>query len=131
MTTLDRPVARWGIVACWMAINIWLSDQPHVPMPHFQDADKVLHTIEYGIFAFLLARAAFPRLRRIPAARRWAWVVLACLLWGVGDEMHQAFVPGRSCDPWDAASDTAGGLLVALAVYPFRRHRWAKRLGVD
>lgn len=73
-------------------------------------SDFFLHVIEYGIFGALLARAlertapAAPRLRIVAAA-----FVLAAL-YGVSDEWHQSFVPGRSATAMDAAADAIGGL---------------------
>ncbi len=131
MKTLDRPGFRWGLVAGWVAVNFYLSNQPGVPLPKVPGADKVAHLIEYGILAFLLARAIFPYLRRHSAAVRWVVVVVACSTYAITDEMHQAFVPCRSCDPLDVLADAAGALLVALLLFPARRRPWARRLGVD
>jgi VanZ family protein len=46
--------------------------------------------------------------------------VAAGSLYGVSDEIHQAFVPGRSSDVLDWMADTAGTL---VALYLFRRLR--------
>jgi VanZ family protein len=39
------------------------------------------------------------------------------ILYGVLDEMHQGFVPGRSVDIWDAIADTIGGISAMIIVY--------------
>ncbi len=119
------------MVAAWVAANVWLSSQSTVPVPGVPGIDKGLHAIEYAILAFLLARAIFPRLRRLPAARRWAIVVIGCFLYGIFDEAHQAFVPNRSCDPLDVVADASGALLLALALLALRRQPWLGRVGVD
>jgi len=131
VTSFDRPAAKWTMVAGWMAVNITLSHQPRAPVPHIPGFDKALHLVEYAILAFLLARAVFPAVRGRSPATRWTLMVLACFLYGIVDETHQAFVPGRSCDPVDAVADAAGGLVVAIACLALRRRPWIRRLGVD
>lgn len=112
---------RWALVGCWMAANIWLSHQSHLAGPSIPGADKAEHLVEYGIFAFLLARAWFPLLRHRSPGERMVLLVVACLLWGVGDEIHQSFVPGRSAEALDVLADTTGGLLVAMLMRSVKR----------
>lgn len=51
-------------------------------------------------------------------APSFAWLVFfavaAASLYGVTDEIHQLFVPGRFCDPADWLVDTLGALTGAL-----------------
>jgi hypothetical protein len=44
-----------------------------------------------------------------PRAAWWAWVLV--VLYAIGDEIHQAFVPGRTPLVTDVAIDSIGGLL--------------------
>jgi VanZ family protein len=77
------------------------------------------HFVEYTVFGALLFAALS---RRLPKRRRKVALVLAIViasLYGVSDEFHQLFVPGRACDPLDWLVDTAGAMLgasVACAV---------------
>lgn len=50
---------------------------------------------------------------------KWAPIVAAALssLYGVTDEFHQIFTPGRSCDPMDWLVDTIAAALGALICY--------------
>jgi len=41
----------------------------------------------------------------------WLLVVLATLLYGISDEFHQFFVPGRSFETFDVMADTIGGAI--------------------
>jgi VanZ family protein len=43
--------------------------------------------------------------------------VLFCLLFGISDEFHQAFIPGRVVSAWDVAADSFGALLVVCLWY--------------
>jgi VanZ family protein len=67
----------------------------------------------YAVFAFLVARAISAC--GISASRTVTIAVLICGLYGVSDEIHQAFVPTRTPDVFDAWFDLAGSLLGAAA----------------
>jgi VanZ family protein len=76
--------------------------------------DKAIHALEYAILGYLCAQAA---LRTWPdrAPLRAALVgVLVALGFGLSDELHQAFVPGRSADALDLLADGAGATLGAV-----------------
>jgi VanZ family protein len=117
------------------ALTSWPSP-PEVPVvsaiPNF---DKVVHAILYGVQGFLLYLAIRwkPRrpgpVHRGPAAEeeapepgppRFSWkrtllVGLIMMVWGSLDEIHQLWIPGRSCELGDAVTDTIAGFLGAVA----------------
>ncbi len=80
-------------------------------LPSFEFSDKLLHFIAYGIMALLFCRAfsATARWRR-RKGMLFVLGVLAATVFGLTDEWHQAFVPGRSAELADAAADFAGSL---------------------
>jgi len=78
-------------------------------------SDKSGHTIGYALLGALLLRAlAGGRLSGVTWGRAVAAVVLATL-YGVSDEFHQAFVPGRSADRFDVLADGIGATVAVLA----------------
>ena len=78
--------------------------------------DWLLHGLAYGALAALLLRAVAGRLWRAPVtARGLAVLLLACVGYGVSDEYHQSFVPGRTAEARDVLADGVGAAL-ALAV---------------
>ncbi|MCB7036715.1 VanZ family protein [Eggerthella sinensis] len=87
------------------------------------DADvlsSIAHFCEYTVFGALLANA----LRCHMPLRRACLVAIACAsLYGVSDEFHQLFVPGRMCDPVDWMVDTAGATLGSGIFYAVQRKR--------
>ena len=109
---VPRLLALWGPVVVWMAVIFVLSSQSRVPgLGRFPDL--VTHGIGYLVLSFLATRALSlgPRLGS-------ASLLLAVTLapaYGLGDEIHQAFVPGRRPDPWDVGKDALGAVLGALA----------------
>ncbi len=104
----------WGPVCGYAGLIFYLSAQPHpeehVPfVTHF--SDKVLHAIEYAVFGALCYRAFSGtghdvwRQQAIPAA------ILLASLYGVSDEVHQAFVPFRDANWLDWVADTVGAVI--------------------
>jgi VanZ family protein len=89
-------------------------------------SDKWQHMIGYSILGMLLFRAFRGNLA-FPAVPAVLCATLVGAAYGVLDEMHQRFVPGRTMDPRDAVADVvgtlAGAVLVALAVGLARRIR--------
>jgi len=58
--------------------------------------------------------------------------LLSAAFYGMTDEIHQYFVPGRSADPWDWLADTvganAGGVMPIMRfLYVSARKSWSCR----
>ncbi len=87
------------------------------PLPSVEGADKALHFAAYAGLGVLFARAYRARW---PGLSGWGLgnlSLLSAALYGLLDEIHQAFVPGRSADPADWLADSLGaaaGVLVYL-----------------
>jgi len=113
----------WWFVVAWAALIFLLSSIPGKSMPQIPalNYDKVLHGLVYSVLGGLF----FVALRRASPAMTTARVVAAAALfafiYGLGDELHQFFVPGRSADGYDVLADGIGGLLGAsiAAKLPF------------
>lgn len=106
-------LAAWLPVLAWMGLIFFLSAQPDLPRPPggvlVLLLSSLAHVVEYGVLAVLVARALGPGPRAWPAA------LALVLLYALSDELHQAFVPGRTPDAWDIAADAAGALLALWA----------------
>lgn len=110
MSVFDQPWFRslcWALALAYMGIVFWLSHQPSIPVPPlFANQDKVFHFLEYLGLGFLFASCTVPATSL--RARFWLAFVLASV-YGVSDELHQSFVPGRDSSIADWLADTAGG----------------------
>ena len=110
-----------------MATLFVLSHQPGdtLPLPPVVNLDKLLHLVAYTVLglSFLLALSPDWRARRPRAAA--VATVLFCLAYGLSDEFHQQFVPGRFPGADDLVADTLGGLCAVLI--DRTRQRWASR----
>ena len=110
-------IRPWVPVALYAGLVFWLSSQSR-PLPFLPDEiwsfDKLLHAIEYAVLGLLLARAL--RASGFSPARAFLGALLVGSLYGASDELHQSFVPNRTCDPRDWAADTVGVALGAGAL---------------
>lgn len=99
-------------------MTFWLSSSPDAQgASSFLDLsppwDKLYHAGNFGVLAGLLYLAT---------GRAWLAVLLASA-YGVSDELHQAYVPGRSADVLDWLADTTGATFAVLLTFFFTRRR--------
>lgn len=116
-----RRLVRWLPVVGYMALVTYLSSRTPDGLPTFDfiPLDKVLHVIEYAGLGFLVCRAIAPVQ---PVARRLFFAIAWCIVFGLVDEWHQTFVPGRQGnDPGDLTADAIGGAIGAVSQVVFAR----------
>ena len=105
-----------------MAVIFLLSHQPAGDLPPlFPHFDKLAHFSIYGLLAATLIGAVPSDLRR---RRPWAAagaIILWCLIYGISDEFHQSYIPGRFPSLADIAADTLGAIVVSLGALVFRQ----------
>ncbi len=111
----------WVPIVFYSAIIFWLSSRTAVlEMPGH--LDKILHFIEYFIFAFLLWRAIARECFWSFKARTAIGVALIASAYGASDEFHQMFVPGRSASIRDWFADVAG--ILGMLTLVLSRVKW-------
>jgi VanZ family protein len=76
--------------------------------------DWVTHGAAYLVLAGLACRALAGGLHGPLPARAAALAVTLAAAYGVSDELHQSFVPGREASAADVLKDTGGALAGAL-----------------
>ena len=105
------------LAIAWAGVIFYLSSQPSIDTPSlFPGQDKLFHMVAFGILGFFLmggmkVTSSGYRTRQV------GFVVVLVVLYGLLDEFHQYFVPGRTMDIYDALADAAGGLLGAWSMY--------------
>ena len=80
------------------------------------DQDKLAHFLVFGIVGFFYARS-FRQRPENPSFSRIILITLMVAAYGLFDEAHQSFVPGRDASLADLAADTAGGFFAAVVFY--------------
>ena len=117
-----RRFTPWLPAFAWILALYTASAQSSLPSPsRWGLNDKQVHFMVYGVLGVTLAWGWLKSRGAVPH-----WIAVASgLLYGVADEVHQAFVPGRAPEVGDALADWAGvivgyGLVVAVS------RLWAK-----
>lgn len=119
-----RRIVVWGPVVLWMGVIFFLSGQSRLPKFPLAVPDTfgevAGHLLEYAVLAVLVHRALRLAGRvRHPAV--WAFVI--SVLYGITDEFHQTFVPGRDGNPVDVVVDGVGAGIALTVVSLWRRNR--------
>jgi VanZ family protein len=104
----------------WAAVIFVASSIPASKLPRFVHLinDKVIHFSIFFLLGILVYRALEPKVT--PAGFDWRRLVIAIsavILYGISDEFHQVFVPGRTVDAFDALADSLGGVSSALFIW--------------
>jgi VanZ family protein len=106
----------WGPAILQMAAIFTLSGIPNLKELPGGISDVTGHFVGYGLLGALMLRAL--------AGARWAgvtaggaaraWIISAA--YGVSDELHQYFVPGRSTSAIDWVADAFGAAVSIVAI---------------
>ena len=99
---------------CIMGIIFYLSHQPgdFVHLPPLAGLDKLLHVIAYSILAGTFLYGMQPFTHSSNRFLNTLVVVLFCIVYGISDEYHQSFIPGRLASFWDVMADGLGALFI-------------------
>lgn len=94
-----------------------------VEMGYIPGLDKIAHFLIYGLLAATVIFAHGQRMRN----HRPLLVVLSscivCLLYGMTDEFHQSFIPGRFVSGADVLADVIGAIVVSVVwLLRYRKH---------
>ncbi len=103
-------------------IFVLSSRRPPEPIVSLGVKDSWLHLVEYGVLGFLMADLAWALRRTISWRALVPIPALLGALYGMSDEWHQSFVPGRDASGADVVMDVLGSLLGAMALWMARRY---------
>jgi len=100
----------------WMTTIFIASNQSSVLPPSlFSNMDKLMHMGAYGILGLFFLLSLKQWQKRLSWKTVWL-ITLATALYGLSDEYHQSFVPGRYSSLGDIIADGLGAFLfLALA----------------
>lgn len=103
----------------WMLIFI-LTTLPSSKLPSVKINDKIEHLLAYFGLSVLLGLTLFTQNKsKILKKSYYIFSILFVALYGAMDEIHQLFVPGRSCDINDWAADISGAIIGSIVIYLF------------
>lgn len=124
---LIKTWVRWWLpVIAWMILIFIGSSIGSVPRVGGRATDGLLHraahVLEFAVLGTLLLRAVS---KGRPITKRAIVVtLLGVTLYGISDEFHQRFTPGRSSEGASVLFDVAGGLIGAWGY-----RGWRERAG--
>lgn len=124
-TFIDTPFARILPAAWCMATIWWLSDRETLPKPPGLTMEIWSYLGHIGVFGLLgltIWWALGMNSRLLDRERRWYAIGIATA-YGVLDEFHQSFVPGRDPSAFDVLADFIGATL-AVMIVPRLHRRW-------
>jgi VanZ family protein len=123
MLSLHHPFYRYHLPVIVFAIGIFiLSSIPKLNPPDlgFKIQDKFYHFLFYAVFGHLVARSFF----FLEFSQRFhrhylVFAIVFSVVYGLSDEMHQYYVPGRFCSLGDFVADGLGAV-TGVFIYRFR-----------
>lgn len=128
MKRLVIVVYHWLPVFIWAFLIFYLSSLPipAVSAVGWQEfaVKKFAHMVVYGVLAILLYRTLkFENIRRAAILS-----VAISALYGVTDEYHQSFTPGRGPSIKDVIFDTIGAYLAVYVLWKYLRQKILTKL---
>lgn len=112
----------------WAILILTVSSIPHLPplTDKIKIGDKIAHFLEYFVFGALVARM----LRQMNKSTLQILLLTSITgaIYGILDELHQLFIPGRTTDPLDITADTLGAILASLIYIWWQSRRDARIL---
>lgn len=109
---IGRAVIYWLLTFGYMGLIFYLSSRHSIKLPKLANVDKIAHVFAYIPMAFLF----FLSLNESGVKKYVFWIAfLSACLYGITDEIHQYFVPGRYSEIGDVIADSVGALIGCLA----------------
>lgn len=105
----------WGPAVVQMALIFAISSLHRAPLPDGV-SDHFGHALGYAMLAMLAFRGFAGGSWRGVSWRAGALAVAFSVLYGMSDEFHQMFVPGRTAAWDDVGADFTGALIGAALV---------------
>ena len=121
----DWPLVRILPAAWSMATIWWISDLERLPEPPgfaFEVWSVLGHFTIFGILGLSIWFGLGMNSRMLDRERQWYAIGIATI-YGVIDEFHQNFVPGRQPDVLDVLTDFLGATVFVLLL-PKLYARW-------
>ncbi|MDD4753031.1 MAG: VanZ family protein [Desulfitobacteriaceae bacterium] len=114
----------WIPALCWAGVIFFLSGRTGSEL---ESMFPFFGSLDWGHLAafFVLSFFVFFALRKTTAGKNIiAFTILICFLYGISDEVHQHFVPGRTPQLSDIFNDVLGAV---LGVFAARKWETGKR----
>jgi VanZ family protein len=116
------PLVYIPLIVYWL-ILLAATSFPSEKVPTLGVGDKFKHFAAYFILAFLLNLALLVQNKYKTLKEKAAPAALfISIIYGILDELHQIFIPGRSCEFLDWVADASGAILGVVTLYLIRKY---------
>lgn len=116
MAKVKKFLLIWGPVVFWCGLIFWQSSRtlPVVGRTYNEDwlIKNLAHVLEYFVLYIFVFRAINWQCKKV----NFIYPLIFIVVYGIADEFHQSFVPGRTAWWGDVGFDTAGGLVAGLVM---------------
>lgn len=123
-----RWFTTWGAVLGYCGLIFFISGQPFGVPWTVPSADIGIHVVLYAGLGWLWTRAVQYSWPTTRAGLNLVSALVFTALYGLSDEWHQLYVPGRMADIRDVIADILGGTVGSFGFLVWRRVR-AGRIG--
>lgn len=122
MNRTAKTMLRMVPMVITMGAIFFLSHQTgdQLSLPAIPGIDKLGHMVVYGILAGTILFAFSENQKSTKPPSVMVLTVIFCILYGITDEIHQSFIPGRFVSIYDVFADGAGAS-VACALWIWLR----------
>jgi VanZ family protein len=113
---IKKALIYWIATIGYMGLIFALSSQNQFGFFLPENGDKVMHILAYMPLGFLLHMSL-----RMSGISRYVFAaaVLLASIYGITDELHQSFVPGRFASTGDIAADILGAIMGSIGASLF------------
>ncbi|MFH2019191.1 MAG: VanZ family protein [bacterium] len=119
-------ILSWFPLLLWSAFIFFLSSIPSLKVTENWLLQIILNDGGHFSFYGVLAVFAFFAFFRSHLSKPYKYSLLYAILFGISDELHQHFVPGRTMDIRDLALDTLGALTFLFLLKKLQSTRYSK-----
>jgi len=113
---VNNPGVTWLLILVYMLLIFYISSIPYLEQPlsiREPHAPFLEHILEYSLLGFLVFLGLLSR-GNIPIRNAILLAILISSIYGISDEIHQIFVPGRTFDILDITADLSGSVIGAV-----------------
>jgi len=110
----------WIPVYLYAALIFYISSRADLsPLvePFFKHTDKILHIFEFGFLCFLIIRALAASIKNFSTKQIYCHALIFSIIYGIMDEVHQSFVPGRTMTIPDIIADIIGCVAIIFILH--------------
>jgi VanZ family protein len=118
-----NAILRMVPMALAMGTIFFISHQPgdSLSLPQLPGFDKLAHMISYGVLAMAVLCAWSEQQKNSKPRAVMLATLVFCLFYGISDEFHQSFIPGRIVSVYDLLADAVGAAMVCVFWAKYRK----------